>query len=127
MNGEVELFNAAVSTLQNNVAVNGTNITGELLYKENYTGFSSKVEEQSGNFLALQWSAPADGVTSLKVGLDPSYAGGLVEVINDPDHNGVFRIHDTSQKFKVVQTKGDEVHTQTFNLSGLILDSETEG
>ena len=127
MNGEVELFNAAVSTLQNNVAVNGTNITGELLYKENYTGFSSKVEEQSGNFLALQWSAPAAGVTSLKVGLDPSYGGGLVEVINDPDHNGVFRIHDISQKFKVVQTKGDEVHTQTFNLSGLTLDSETEG
>ena len=127
MNGEVELFNAAVSTLQNNVAVNGTNITGELLYKENYTGFSSKVEEQSGNFLALQWSAPAADVTSLKVGLDPSYAGGLVEVINDPDHNGVFKIHDTSQKFKVVQTKGDEVHTQTFNLSGLTLDSETEG
>lgn len=127
MNGEVELFNAAVSTLQNGVTVNGTDITGELLYKEDYTGFSSKVEEQSGNFLALQWSAPEAGVTSLKVGLDPSYAGGLVEVINDPDHNGVFRIHDTSQKFKVVQTKGDEVHTQTFNLSGLTLDSEAEG
>lgn len=127
MNGEVELYNAAVSTLQNGVTVNGTDITGELLYKEDYTGFSSNVEEQSGNFLALQWSAPATGVTSLKVGLDPSYSGGLVEVINDPDHNGVFRIHDTNQKFKVVQTKGDEVHTQTFNLSGLTLDSEAEG
>lgn len=107
--------------------MSGNNISGELLYKEDYTGFSSKAAEQEGNYIALQWSAPAAGITSCKVGLDPSYAGGLVETISDPDHNGVFRITDTTQKFKIVQSDGTNTKTQTFNLTGLTLDPKVEG
>lgn len=56
-------------------------------------------------------------MTSVKVGLDPSASSGLVEIINDPDHNGVFRISNPSQKFKVVQTlAGGRTKTQTFDL-----------
>ena len=127
MNGEVEIFNAAVSTLQSGVTVSGSAITGELLYKEDYTGFSSDPAMQSGNYIALQWSAPAPGVSSCLVGLDPSYGSGLVESITDPDHNGVFKIHDTSQTFKIVQSDGVHTHTQTFSLAGLILDEAVEG
>lgn len=47
----------------------------------------------------------------------------LVEIINDPDHNGVFRItNKDTQKFHVVQTKGGQTKTQIFDLSGLTLE-----
>ena len=96
-------------------------------YVEDYTGFSSDPTMQDGNFIALQWDAPAADITSCMVGLEPSYSGGLVETINDPDHNGVFKIHDTTQVFKVVQSDGTNEHTQTFSLSGLTLADQIEG
>ena len=58
------------------------------------------------------------------VGLDPSHSGGLVELINDPDKNGVFKISETTQKFKVVVSDGTHTETQTFDLSGLTLEEE---
>ena len=71
-------------------------------------------------------------MTSLKVGLKPSYTAdgqerpnwedGLVECLNDPDRNGVFKITNTSQKFVIKQTRGSEVKTQEFDLSGLVLE-----
>ena len=65
-----------------------------------------------------------DQFTSVKVGLDPSAGSGLVEIINDPDKNGVFRISNTSQKFKIVATSVDgEIITQEFDLSSLILEN----
>lgn len=72
------------------------------------------------------------GLDSVKVGLRPTYNSGvavdddsgLVELINDPDKNGVFKITNTDQVFKIVQTKGIKTKTQTFSLSGLTLDTE---
>ena len=59
--------------------------------------------------------------------LDPSAGSGLVEIINDPDKNGVFRISNTRQKFKIVSTDGTYTKTQVFNLSGLTLADEVSG
>ncbi len=59
------------------------------------------------------------------VGLEPSQGSGLVELINDPDKNGVFKITDkNTQKFKVVQKCKDSsgnsyTNVQVFDLSGL--------
>ena len=87
------LFGKSVSELQTNVSVSGKNITGTLNYVTGYTGFSSNPEEQEGHFLALDLSDnDFTGLTSVMVGLDPSAGSGLVEIINDPDKNGVFRI-----------------------------------
>lgn len=62
--------------------------------------------------------------TSVKVGLDPSQSSGLVEIINDPDKNGVFKItNKDTQVFKVVTTDGTQTNTQTFDLSGLTLET----
>lgn len=127
MDGGVELFGTAVSTLQDNVAVDGNFIVGTLKYKEGYTGFSSDTDLQEGNFLAVQWSSPAANITSCMVGLDPSQGSGLVETINDPDHNGVFRIYDNSQKFKIVQSDGTNTKTQTFSLIALTLQPKEQG
>lgn len=40
----------------------------------------------------------------MKVGLDPSYGTDLVELLVDPDMVGIFKIHDTTQKFVVETT-----------------------
>lgn len=127
MDGGVTLFGAAVDTLQSGVSINNNNATGTLLYKEDYTGFSSDPNLQEGNYIALQWSAPAEGITSCMVGLEPSAGSGLVETINDPDHNGVFRVSGLNQKFKIVQSDGTHEHTQTINLNGLTLEAKPEG
>ena len=76
-----------------------------------------------GYFLALKWADPAEGVTSLKVGLIPSEGTGLVECIDDTDRNGVFKITDKNkQKLVIIQSGGDRVRTQSFDLSKLTLD-----
>lgn len=63
----------------------------------------------------------------MKVGLQPSQGSGLVEIINDPDKNGVFKITDKdTQKFVVVITDGTQTTTQEFDLSGLELEAEPE-
>jgi hypothetical protein len=72
-------------------------------------------------FSTTDWSE----FDSVKVGLDPSEGSGLVEIIDDPDKNGVFKITDKdTQTFKIVSYDGIETITQTFDLSGLtVLDS----
>ena len=79
-----------------------------------------------GNFLALQFYADDwNDYTSVKVGLDPSIESGLVELINDPDKNGVFKITSNSQVFKIV-LKDSEGNTRTkeYSLAGLVLETE---
>lgn len=51
---------------------------------------------------------------------------GLVEIIDDPDKNGIAKLEDpTVQKFKVVQTdNAGHKNVQYYDLSGLTLESE---
>lgn len=82
-----------------------------------------------GYFLALKWSDPAAGVTSLKVGLVPSASGmDLQECISDTDRNGVFKITDPStQVFKMIQSNSGHKHLQIFKLTGLEFEEPAEG
>ena len=109
--------------MQTDVTVTGNNITGELKFIEG--GLAPGVLSGDGYFLAVKWSEPGEGVTSLKVGLVPSSTGmDLVECIDDPDRNGVFKITDKdNQVLKIVQSGGGRVSIQEFNLSGLTLES----
>ncbi len=66
---------------------------------------------------------PADA-TSVKVGLNPSVSSGLVEIINDPDKNGAFKVTDKEgQKFRVVTTTPNGQTSKEYDLSGLILEA----
>lgn len=116
------MFGYNVSDLQDNdVTVNGSNITGTLKYVD-----SGELADYwgAGNFLALKFEDLDEDATSVMVGLDPSEGSGLVEIINDPDKNGAFKItNKNTQRFKVVQTVGDRTLTQTFDLSGLTLET----
>ena len=74
----------------------------------------------AGNFMALKFTVP-EGATSVKVGMEPSYGGGLVEIINDPDKNGAFKVTDKDEQvFKVVTTVDGETVTKTYDLSDLV-------
>ena len=105
--------------MQENISVSGSKITGTLKY---LSSGQLVTDWGAGNFLALKFSDIPATATSVKVGLEPSQGSGLVELINDPDKNGVFKISNKFvQKFKVVTTDGTETTEQLFDLSGLTI------
>ena len=79
----------------------------------------------AGNFIALKFANIDSRATSCKVGMNPSEGSGLVEIIGDPDMNGVFKVTDKdAQKFVVVTTDGHATTRQEFDLSGLTVEEE---
>ena len=108
--------------MQSKVKVEGDEITGTLKYLD--TG--SLVDTYgAGNFIALKFSDIPATATSVKVGLEPSEGTGLVELINDPDKNGAFKVTNRfTQNFKIVTTDGTKTTTQIFDLARLNVESE---
>ena len=109
-----DLFGKTVGKLQEDIEIGDDEITGTLLYVDDYTGFSEDTELQSGNYLAIHVSVPDVEDVEINVSLtDP------VEV----DENGiaVLRIADkTSQTVTVVASKeGCESVTKVYDLNGL--------
>ena len=121
--GSTEIFGTLTSDIQSDVDVTGEAITGTLHYIDEG---ALATDWGAGNFLVLKFSAEDwNDYTSVKVGLTPSEGSGLVEVINDPDKNGVFKITDkATQKFTVVATDGEYTRTTYYDLSGLTVESE---
>lgn len=71
-----------------------------------------------GYFMALTWSAPASGVTTLKVGVIPTQGTGLVDALSDPDRTVVVKLDNTQHQRFVIYTSDDETsNTQTFDLN----------
>ena len=107
--------------MQSDIVVTGDKITGELKFIE---GGLSPAGPLSGDgyFMALKWDAPDAAATSLLVGLQPSEGTGLVEAINDPDHNGVFKIADKNQKLILWQKNATKTTKQVFDLTGLTFE-----
>ena len=116
------IYEVPVSSIQSsNVAVTGNKITGTLKYLDGSDPISGYWG--AGNFLALKFSDADPRATSVKVGLDPSEGSGLVELLGDPNMNGVFKITDKdTQKFVVVTTDGIKTKRQEFDLSDLVCE-----
>lgn len=121
------LFGTLVSNIQDDdiVITEGSpegSITGTLRYLD--TGAIAN-RWGDGNFIALKFSNLDPDAESVKVGLEPSQSSGLVEIINDPDKNGVFKVtNKDTQKFKVVQSGNGYEKVQLYDLSGLTLEEE---
>lgn len=113
------IYETPVSSIQDDdVVVSGNAITGTLKYLND--GGQISGYWGAGNFLALKFSNVDPKATSIKVGLNPSEGSGLVELLGDPDMNGVFKITDKdTQKFRVVITDGHATKTTDYDLSGL--------
>jgi len=79
-----------------------------------------------GHFLALKFTADSwSPYTSVKVGLNPSQGTGLVEIIDDPDKNAVFKITDNeSQWVEITWTNGTNEGYMTYSLKDLVLESD---
>lgn len=60
------------------------------------------------------------------MGLSPSAGSGPVEIIDDPDKNGIMKItNKLTQKFKIVQSDAaGHKNIQLYDLSGLTLEAE---
>lgn len=114
------MFGKSVSDLQTNIVIDDSEITGTLKYVTGYTGFSSTVSEQKGNYLALKITAPEDSVTTVEL-----VGGTKGPVALDEDMNIVLLIKNkNTQSVKVVTTKNDDTVTKTYSLSALTLNAE---
>lgn len=117
------LWDVSVSDIQSDVTVADGAITGTLKYLP--TGNAITNVWGAGNFMALQFDDIPEGVTSVKVGMNPSQGSGLVELINDPDKNGVFKVTDKdAQEFVVVMSGAKGQTVQRFSLKGLTCETE---
>ena len=99
------------------MAFGSDSVTGTLKYVTDYTGFSSNVAEQSGNYIVFHAEVPdVDGVTvTAKVTKTSTL---------DADGIAVFRIADTTKKLTVTASKeGYESVSKEFSLSGLTLEN----
>ena len=120
------MFGTQVKDLQTGVNISNGAITGTLKYLS--TGALAH-DWGAGNFLAVKFTNIDSDSTSVLVGLEPSQSSGLVELIDDPDKNGVFKISNkNAQKLKVIQsTRGSDGSTytnvQTYDLSGLTCET----
>lgn len=115
------IYETSVSDIQkDDIVVTDGNIAGTLKYLDegpiaDYWG--------AGYFLAFQLSSLDAHATSVKVGLTPSAGSGLVEIINDPDKNGVAKITDKlNQQFTVVTSDGTNTVTRYYSLKDLVLE-----
>lgn len=109
-----------MTDIQEDVIISGNAIKGKLKYLDD-----GAIASQWGNgyFMALDLSAnDFTDLTSVKVGMSPSAGSGLVEIIDDPDKNGVFKVGNKfNQKFVITQTDGTNTKTQSYDLSQLEL------
>ena len=122
-NSEAELFGVSVSDIQSGVSISSGNASGTLKYLGAGNAITNKWG--AGNFLALKFTAANwSSYTSVKVGLEPSAGSGLVELINDPDKNGVFKVTNKDmQRFKIVAVGSAGEVTQYINLNGLTCET----
>lgn len=113
-----DVFGHHVKDLQTDVVVEGHKITGTLKYCDKGT---LATDWGAGYFLVLKFTNIPEIATSVKVGLDPSQGSGLVELLGDPDMNGVFKITNQNvQQFRVEVTDGTRKTVQKYDLSGLV-------
>lgn len=112
-----------VSTYQTDITVSGGKVRGKLKFVEGGLASSGPLAGD-GYFLALSlYDNTFTDLTSVKVGLKPSYGTGLVDILSDPDKVIVMKItNKDKQKFKIVQSRtGYNDNTQIFDLSDLEL------
>ena len=118
--GTEVLFGKAVSSLQENIIVGASQVNGTLAYVEGYTGFSSKVEEQSGHYLALKATA-MDGAT-ITAQVINGFSG---PVTLDTDGMIVIRVANNSQSIRFTATYGDDTEVVEYAFTNLTLVPQT--
>ena len=111
----IDLFGKSVTDLQENVKiVENRKVSGTLKYVTGYTGFSSKPEEQQGNYLALHAKADEGAVITAE------YIGGTSTDVVTLDEDGILVtrvVNATGIRFTA--TKGSKVDSFVYDLTML--------
>ena len=111
-------YGKEVDDLQSNIEINNDSIMGTLRYVTGYTGYSGDVEEQSGNYLALDLTAtPAEAVIKAEI-IGGKSEGNPVEV---SDGYLVIRVTDRKQKLHLIVTSDENVIEKTYKFGSLKL------
>ena len=122
--GDADLLGKKAADLQSNIVVNDKtmNISGTLKHVTGYTGFSSKVDEQSGNYIALNVDPASGFPESMTVEVKNGTSGP--SKLTAADHHVVLKIKDAATQSIVIKAtnKGAEV-TKEYKLTGLTLQS----
>lgn len=111
-------YSVPVSELQKGISITGNKISGTLMQKDNFTGFSKS--DNSGYFLVLKVEYPEDA--EVKFTLE----GGSTKDKKFPknDHQLVVKISSKdTQKLKIDITKGGKTGSITYDLTGLTLQA----
>lgn len=132
---QATIYGYNTTDLQSDISVSGDKVIGELKYLSD----GQLVDAfGAGNFIALEYIEKPEGVTSIKIGMYPTFKNGvfvyddsgLGEVASDPDKGGAFKVTNKDlQYFKIVSSDGTKVHSQLFKLNSLVCEeaSESEG
>ena len=122
--GEDDLLGKKAADLQSNIVINDNtmNISGTLKHVTGYTGFSSKVDEQSGNYIALNVDPASGFPESMTVEVKNGTSGP--SKLTSADHQVVLKIKDAATQGIIIKAtnKGAEV-TKEYKLTGLTLQS----
>lgn len=117
-----DCYGKAAADLQSGITVNTDSVAGTLLYVDGYAGFnSSEVLEQSGNFLALDFSVdPTDSEVTVEL---VGGTKGPVRLTYPGDMFCVFRItNKDTQSIKVTAVKDGQTTEKVYSLTQLTLE-----
>ena len=120
--GDTDLLGKKAADLQSNIVINDNTMTisGTLKHVTGYTGFSSKADEQSGNYIALNVDPASGFPESMTVEVKNGTSGP--SKLTEADHQVVLKIKDAVTQgivFKATN-KGAKV-TKEYKLTGLTL------
>ena len=116
-----DCYGKAAADLQSGITVHEDSVEGTLLHVEGYTGFNgSEPSEQSGNFLALDFSAtPTDSQVTVEL---VGGSKGPVQLTYPGDMFCVFRItNKDTQSIKVKAVKDGQTTEKVYSLTQLTL------
>lgn len=118
---ETEFWGKTGAQLQSDITVSGDFITGSLLEDIDEDGITTKWG--TGYFIGIKLTNIDAQATKILCGMDPSEGSGLVDITEDPDKIGLFKVtYKDTQVFTVIQYDGNgHKLTQKFSLSGLTL------
>ena len=117
-----DCYGKSAADLQSGITVNTDSVAGTLLYVDGYTGFNgSEPSEQSGNFLALDFSAnPTDSQVTVEL---VGGSKGPVQLTYPGDMFCVFRItNKDTQSIKVTAVKDGQTTEKVYSLTQLTLE-----
>ncbi|MCR5501778.1 MAG: Ig-like domain-containing protein [Lachnospiraceae bacterium] len=124
---EQDLLGKSPSDLQCDMVIDSTSISGSLNYVYDYTGFSSILNEQHGNYLALDVDIPYGQKLEYGTKADALYTTSktAAETGDLLDRELIIIVKDTTKPLILKVTYDDgSVETRKYDISGLVL---TEG